>query len=653
MPEFDNTKRSIGVNRLDDSARKDMFNKFVSAGGEVLKEKPDPKEEENKRNRPEPKVRQSTVSRGSGDEGKSRSRSGGGGSGRDSKSGSGVSDNKPGVDPKLEYEKEISGFIARFSVKLKCWMGRVTAFGSSDLIPSFMHELSTKGKQALIECNYSATEILGNPSVSPGLSAKLDKINPLLVELIAMCQKLYNGPELTDITEPILAAPESPVAIERVKTPIYNLFKKMYILYPYQETLKKSFLQAYDEMQKIENKPALIYASKKRKISQEIDILFNTFFEKLYLVVIRAENKNIPLVSRYMESLLGIFPEDRPGQRKAGENVPGGVDPKAKAEEAKKQEEEKEKAKEDEKEPVSLSKEEAYGLRLMQMYSIAKLRKKFDPKNEFGFVPDSDKVLLSYFYFREFDDEYSFVLTTKKIDLKLVHLNGVKIDYRQKMLDIYESTRPVTDQYRIYLDVIRELQKHKANPGANYIEASKKLTTIEQKRTGQSRTVRMGIKEFAQRSRDILLDLIKDMKSKKEIVVNMNDVITFDAMESRKRLNKKPIKQCVMEAYCFALALFDRIESGDLYGGLVELTPEQMKESFGMELQENAGENPGLEESSLAGGQTESAAAPPTTNPAQPPSASSEDSDPLDEDLDELEHVDHDEDDIFPTGNPI
>jgi hypothetical protein len=638
MPEFDNTKRAIGVGKLDDSARKDMFNKFVSAGGEVIKEKPDPKEEESKRSRQEPKTRQGTISRGSGEDSRSRNRGGSGGR-DDSKS---AGESRSANDSRLEYEKEISSFMARFSVKLKCWLGRVTPFGSPDLNPGFMHDFSTQAKQALIECNYSGNEILANSTHSPSVSSALDKINPMLVELIAMAQKLYNGPELTDITEPIMAAPESPVAIERIKPQIYALFKRLYILYPYQETLKKSFIQAYDELQKVENKPAMIYSSKKKKICAEIDTLYDTFFEKLYLVVLRSENKNIPLISRYMENLLNIQPEERPGSRRTGENVPGGIDPRAQAEEEKaRKEEEKENKKNAEKEEVSLSKEQAYGLRLMQMYSIPKLRKKFDPKGEMHFVPDADKVMLSYFYFREFDDEYSFVLTTKKIDIKMGSQNGVKVDYRQKMLDVYESIRSITDQLKIYIDILRELDKHKANPGQNYIEASKKLTGIEQKRIGQSRTVRMVIKDFSTKVRDILLVFIKDMKSAKEIVGNMDEVISLDAMEARKRLNKKPIKQCIMESYCFVLALSDRIESGDLYGGMVELTPEQMKETFGVEVPLAEGDGSGIDGTSLASGDADSS------------KSVSKAATSADESLGNLEDIDHGDDEILPSGTPF
>ncbi|XDD48125.1 hypothetical protein AB3N60_08675 [Leptospira sp. WS39.C2] len=642
MGDFDNTKRAIGVGKLDDSQRKDMFNKFKSAGGEVIKEKTPPKEDESKRSRPEPKVRQGSVSRGS-DEG--RSRSGGGGSSSGGSSSKQDSDSyKSQADSKAQYEKEISSFSARFSIKLKCWLSRVTSFGSSDLTPKFMHDFSIRGKQALIELQYSGNELLANQQYSPQLSKALDRINPLLVELLAMGQKLYNGPELTDITEPIMVAPESPVAIERVKNQIYSLFKRMYVLYPYQETLKKSFSQAYDELQKLEGKPSLIYANKKRKVLQEIDTLFEGFFDRLYLVVIRAENKNIPLISRYMENLLGITQDDKPGQRKSGENVPGG-----KAVETK-EDKEADKSKEEDKkeEEVPLSKEQAYGFRLMEMYSISKLRKKFDPKNEFSNIPDSDKALLALFYFYEFDDEYSFVMTTKKIDIKPGSINGVKVDYRQKMLDIYESTRTIIDQFRIYHDILRELEKHKANPGPNYIEASKKLTGIEQKRTGQSRTVRMAIKEFSLKSRDSLLTLIKDMKGKKEIVANMNDVLTLDSMESRKRLNKKPVKQCIMEAYCYLLALHDRIETGDLFGGLVELTPEQMKSSFGVGSDE-VKETGSPDASDLENDSSQEVEGKNKSN--QEEDLNSDPSASLQTNEDSIDDLS--DDDILPTGNPF
>lgn len=577
MPEFDSTKKAIGVTKLDESARKQMFNKFVDAGGQVIKEKPDPVEEDPKKSRTAPKTRQGSVSRNEFEDSKGRS----GGRGDDK---SGKDNDKQSVDPRVLYEKEISSFSARLAVKFKCWFGKVTPFGSSDINPSFMHDVASTAKQALMECHFVGAELLSNPNLSPQVAVALDKISPLLVEIIALSQKLYNGPEINQICEPILKAPDTPVPIDAIKGPVYSLFKRMYVLYPYQETLKKAIAQAYDELQKIENKPGLIYSTKKKKIHGELDSLFEDFFEKFYLIIIRSENKNIPLISRYMENLLDIRPEDKPGQRKlgAGMNEENPTDSTGNAENPESKEETAEEPKEKEK-PV-LSKEQAYGLRIMQAFTIPQLRKKHDPKNEFAHYPDADKALLGYLYFQEFDAEYSLVLTTKKIVIKPVIINGVKVDYRQKMQDIYEGVRLIGDQFRAYNEVMREMKKHKDNPGANYIEASKKLSGIEQKRQGQSRTVRIAVKDFSSKVRDALLELIKDMKTKKEIVGNMEDILSLEAMESKKRLNKKAIKQCIMESYCYALALSDRLESGDLYGGLTELTPEQMMESFGIDV---------------------------------------------------------------------
>lgn len=76
------------------------------------------------------------------------------------------------------------------------------------------------------------------------------------------------------------------------------------------------------------------------------------------------------------------------------------------------------------------------------------------------------------------------------------------------------------------------------------------------------------------------------MKSKKEIVTNMEDIITLDMMEAKRRLNKKPIKQCIMESYCFAIAFAGRLENGDLFGGVTELSPEEMEKEFGIKTEQ-------------------------------------------------------------------
>jgi hypothetical protein len=71
--------------------------------------------------------------------------------------------------------------------------------------------------------------------------------------------------------------------------------------------------------------------------------------------------------------------------------------------------------------------------------------------------------------------------------------------------------------------------------------------------------------------------LIADMKNAKQVVGNMEepDEIRFADFEKTKRLNGKPIKQCIMDAYCFAVAFKERLANGDLFP-LTPMTDEEM-----------------------------------------------------------------------------
>ena len=581
MAEFDKTKKAIGVGGMAENERNDMLNKFKSAGGKVVREKEDKPQQQ-------PRNTQKIKAVGGKDD-KSKSSS----SGSDKKVSPGMYRGIGGGDDdddELEIsitraqlgamDAEMSNFTNRLIIKFKCWANNVTSFGNKDLLPKFMSELRVEFQQALLEFKIAGSDILGNPQIGPKITRELDRISPIYVELIGRAHKIYDSTEINDLFLDYSANPEIPVPINRVAKPVYSIFKKLYYLYPYQATYRKAVLTAYDVLQRIENKPALIYSTKKKKISSEISVVFDKMFEKLYYIIIRNENKNIPMLSLHMENLLGILDAEKPGKRKSGENLPldaGGQTPEPEA----KPEEPKEESAEKKKDNQEL----AYGRKLMGEVSIEQLRRKCDQRNELLEIPDTDKALLTYLFFKEFDYEYSFVLTTKKIIVKPSNVNGTKVDNKQKLLNVYELTRPCMEQFKIYVDVFKEQAMHKANPGTNYIEASKKTTGLEQKRSQQSRNVRVTIKDYIEKSYDSFNMLIEDMKGQCEIVGNMEEAIVFDSIESKKRLHKKQVKQCIMEAYCYSYAFATRLaEGGDLYGGVIELTPEEMLASFGKDL---------------------------------------------------------------------
>ncbi|MCB1192406.1 MAG: hypothetical protein KDK90_18310 [Leptospiraceae bacterium] len=580
MADFEKTKKTIGVESMDDRMRADMLSKFKSAGGQVLSERDIRRKEKLAQNEGTSKKSQKsqTFSRSSTSDkaGDFSSKNRGGSSSAVYIEGDNKN-NKPVVD-RQTLEQEMGSIVNRFVIRFKCWANHVTKFRASEVLPEFMSEMNLEAKIGLMEFNMVGNDLLGNPDFTPRIMKELDKLSPLYVELIARAHKLLDMDELTSMLEGYNMNPYESVPLSKISQPIYSLFRKLYYLYPFQATYKKAVITGYEILQILEKKPAIIYSTKKKKVGTEISNIFDKIFYKLYLLILRNENKNIPLSSGYMEELIGIRDSERPGKRRVGESL--SINEK---EEEKEDSSQKDKKEEVSEEQQQMDKELAYGLSLMNYITIPDLRKKHDRKNEYPFLPNADKCFLSFMFLKEFDYEYSFILTTKKIILKQNTTMINKMDNRQKMLDIYELYRPCIEQFRIYVDLLQEISKHRSNPGKNYIEASKKNQHYDNKRISQSRNTRNAIKDYVDKSLDAFSLLIEDMKDKKDIVTNPDDPIVFDSIESKKRLHKKTVKECITDAYCYTLAFSYRLNEGDLFGGVVELTPDEMKRSFGTE----------------------------------------------------------------------
>lgn len=566
MGKLDKTKKAIGVDKIDDKNRKEMFEKFQSAGGKIIKDEEEPQQPAP---RPKPTIKTRPATKISQ---------------KDYSSEKNITKKSVFIDEFQQNQTtqalssaEMGNFFNRLIVKFKCWANNITPFGSSSLNPNFLSELNLEFKGAIMEFRLAANELLGNPELSPKLVKSLDKISPLYVELIGRAGKIYDPAELNELLEDYNAIPENPVPIKKIQVPLYSLFRKLYYLYPFQAKYKQALTAAYDTLQRLENKPAMIYNTKKKNSLAAVSVVFDRFFERLYLAVIRNENKNIPMLSLYMEKVLNIQEDEKPGKRKAGESLPISIEGQAQPQEEKKEETKVE------KKPEELDPALDRGLQMLRESTIEALRKKHDPKNELGELPNTDKCFLAYLYYREFDYEYSIVLTTKRINIQAITINGNKIDHKAKLLSIYELSRNCMDQFKIYLETFKEYIKLKSSPSSNYIEQSKKLSQLELRRGQHSRNVRNSIKDYIEKAHQSLATLLEDIKGPKQIVTNSEEILTFDALEAKKKLHKKPIKDCIYDAYCFAYGLLYRLSepNGDLFGGILELTPEQMQAFYG------------------------------------------------------------------------
>jgi hypothetical protein len=571
MSNIDKTKKSIGINKIEEKDRQEIFKKFLDAGGQVVKEDSNSKDDQ-KPKQPTSKPSKTPIAR---DRKKSTIQR----SPQKSINNNDIVQNDP--SPRI-YENQYSSFWSRFFLKMKAWSSKVTHFGDPILKPEFLSELNLELKESLLIFNMSSKDILGTPEVYQQVITELSKESSLYPELIIRGGKLLDYSELEALFEDYKINPNIEIPISKVYPSLYSLFRKLFFLYPYQNTYKKAMEKGFDLLEKYEKKPSAIYKAKKKQFKQNHFFIFEKAFDKIYLAVLRHENINIPLTSDYMNLFLEIKNDERIGSMKTFIfSEPEVVQPidKDKNDQNSEKINEKEEVVEEESPILTLGKE------LLLATPLEVLRKKHDQKKDYTDINIADKSFLTYIFYKEFDAEYSLVMTTKKININTTNVNGLKIDHRENLMSTYEMTRNCSEQFRIYIESLREYEKIKTTPLSNYIEQSKKMTQADQKKNIQSRSFRSSVKEYFSSVTSSLKIFLDDMESEKVIIGNSDEILSFDNVESKKKLNKKKIKDAITESYAFSFALLDKLSGdGDLYGASLEETNEEMKANYGIEI---------------------------------------------------------------------
>ena len=588
--EFDDTRNAIGADNLKDSERKAMLDKFKSAGGKVLSE----------RELREQKAKETQLKQGSQSSKQSGSKNRYGGASEEEESSS---------QKKEAGKPQNAGTISRIFLRLKAFFEGITPFTGEVIKPSFISYLGLEVKQAVVEFNLIGNDLfLLNRNVGKKIAHILDEKNPMLLELLQRLHSLFDVKDFNSILDFHANNPGSNIPFNLVRDPIKNLYRKLYYIYPFQETIKKALMFAVDiyvkETRDDDNNNKNLMEQKKKKFLKDVNEVFLKAFPKLFTLISRMDGIEYIPFSLSFEKAMGISQDDKIGKRKQGEstslatnffgtdseNAEADAEAKADLEEGKDTEEgESEQKKEISK--ITTTKEYQYGMKLMKQNPLPGLRQKHDTHKKYLYLQYNDRAFLAYMFFLEFDRELSFVLTTKKITLAADYSTGAKKDYKQILADAFNQSRSVIQSFENYADARKTFQSYEKaqSAGSNYVEAAKRKEGARAKMDIEGRNVRGLIRAYMDNVTKIMATLIADMKGNKTIVQNMDDPLIFDSeFEGSKRLNGQPVKQCILETYCYSLALYDRLTNGDLFGGILDMTDEEMLASFGSTYKEPA-----------------------------------------------------------------
>lgn len=552
MKKVDKTKENIGVENLDDLTKKDLFDKFVSAGGEVIKEKRrqgftdfdrekqkkhreiiDAKREKLKAKSPEPSKRKPTQSTA-----KTSKRA-----------------------PQIKKSSGIARFFERLIIKVRLYFMGVTDFSGTFFKTKFINRFTIEYSPSLMEMQIMYLDTFKkNHQMANLILDRLDKIKLIYFELLEKIATIYDRGMINKIVGEYKTTMDSQRKVLEIKEPLMIIFKKLYILHKYQESILFAYEKSINLQAQIEKEKSSLYSSKRKKAKNSIYILFNKLFPALYWLFCNYQGRIIHLTDPAIEKILNITDDDKIGKR---------VTP-TKPKDTQEEESTEEKAETEEaKLPDNIKK----GIELMYKLDLSRLREEYDKEQIFMNVKENDKILITYLLFQEFDQEYSFILTTNKIKYRAIFTPSGKIDHRLILSDLYNEQRKCIEAFKEYTVKLASYEKSKLDKpinNAQYIEYTKKLTSLEKEKKSLGRNTRMIVKAFMDKVSDEFKKLIDDMESDQKIVENPQEELTFNTeIEGNRKLNKLKIYEAINNAYYYASALAYRLGTeGDLSGDL-------------------------------------------------------------------------------------
>lgn len=590
MDKVDKTKESLKIDDIHEDDRKRLFKKFIEHGGKVINEKGkrknlviDREKQKELRKRTEEKQRQNkrvtakqTVKRISGISEKNHEK----------------------TDSRLKQ------FFDKLILRSRLKLLKVTQLNGLYFDMKFLKRFNITYKTAFIELQMQYFDIFkSNPGVSRQIIVNLDRLKPLFYELIKLVSDLYDNITINQIVDHYKDFPDVPKNISELKEPLMAYYRKLHILKPYENTILNAFERALVTQSKIDKKKNVSYSQQRKKVKNALYQIFNNLFPRLHWLFCHFEGRIFEIDDREIEEILKITSDDIPGHSQPGSKKV------REREEIKPQEREKESSQDEEKseDHEEISDSVRNGLRLMSILDIKKLRNDFYSDDLYKFLSIRDKVLITYILFREFDKEYSFILTTNKIKYKIDITQKNKLDFKSRMQEYYDLMRKCFSLFKDYVSVSNDYKKmegEKPMTNTHYVQYSKRLSDINKKRTQSAQKARNAVKLFMDRLSSDLSILIEDYKGEKKLIENPDEILEFiSQIEGEKKIHGKSINRAIMIINNYASAFSHRLSfGGDLTGSIEFDTEEQMKRG----IEETVSQREGDEEKEVIGSLEES-----------------------------------------------
>lgn len=597
MGDIDKTRDRLKLDDIEEDDRRDLFNKFVDAGGEVVYDS------RKKINSTTTNINANTnnhIKKNNSINTNSQSRF----EHSDIKS---KKESHP-INKQTNYEaiekiktnevfkpaNKSKPLFFNFKLWLSAFSSGVITFFGGKVNPKFLNFIDKNVISSLLEMDTLMFNALNPMGINDADSKnKREKIISRFateledVELLERIKDQYDEKVYKNLLRPYKEL-DSPVVAVNYVNELKGMFRPLYVLHLYSSKIKLVGEKAMSSYAIVDNMSKGIVNSRISAFKRAVELIYSKYYPKLLILLQYASKEKLETLEEFNKFLeitdvdiLGYYTKLKLANQKLHESKIEA----AKENIGKKDEEEK------------LNKIESIGVKLIEKcVSFKKEDNNIEYETDpFYTIEENDKIYRIKVLIDFLDREYSILFVSNKVKYNLVYDNLVRTDYKSDFNNIFLSLSDINSRFNEYSEICKNILKVEEDEAMRFEQRVSMLSERNGQRAYISKNLKSTVMSIINSFKKKLDKLLLDKEEREKIIANPNDILTLfaDIGNHKKRVQGYNVLKALTEAYYFISGFNYLITEGELSGAgiLIDKAEETIEENKEDKKEEEIKEN--------------------------------------------------------------
>ena len=585
MGDIDKTRDRLKLDDIEEDDRRDLFNKFVDAGGEVVYDS-------------RKKINSTTTNINSNTNSHIKKNNS---INTNSQSRFEHSDIKPKkeshpTNKQTNYEaiekiktnevfkpaNKSKPLFFNFKLWLSAFSSGVITFFGGKVNPKFLNFIDKNVISSLLEMDTLMFNALNPMGINDADSKnKREKIISRFateledVELLERIKDQYDEKVYKNLLRPYKEL-DSPVVAVNYVNELKGMFRPLYVLHLYSSKIKLVGEKAMSSYAIVDNMSRGIVNSRISAFKRAVELIYSKYYPKLLILLQYASKEKLEELQEFNKFLeitdvdiLGYYTKLKLANQKIHESKIEA----AKENIGKKDEEEK------------LNKIESIGVKLIEKcVSFKKEDNNIEYETDpFYTIEENDKIYRIKVLIDFLDREYSILFVSNKVKYNLVYDNLVRTDYKSDFNNIFLSLSDINSRFNEYSEICKNILKVEEDEAMRFEQRVSMLSERNGQRAYISKNLKSTVMSIINSFKKKLDKLLLDKEEREKIIANPNDILTLfaDIGNHKKRVQGYNVLKALTEAYYFISGFNYLITEGELSGAgiLIDKAEETIEEN--------------------------------------------------------------------------